>query len=220
MYALLLTFLTAFASADACESKWDFEKDEVGEKPKGFYFDETGRAPDGKWRVVEDEGNKVLGQLDQSRDRNRFALAVVEDSSIEDVQISVRIKAVKGDIDPAGGVVWRYRNSENYLVARLDTSERNIRLYRFVRGNHVQFDVEGDLDVKAGEWYTLRVEHKGREIKVYLNDDVVIVERDRHFTRPGKVGLWTKADSVIYFDNFEVRDLDDRDDDDDDDDDD
>lgn len=189
--------------------KWDFDRDAPGEKPRGFYFDETGQAPDGKWRVLEDEGGKVLAQLDESRDGDRYALAVVEDSSIKHVKVSVRIKAVKGDRDQAGGLMWRYRNSENYLVARLDISERNVRLYRFSRGHRVQFGVEENLDVELGKWYTLRVEHKGRKIKVYLDDDVLIVERDRHFTRPGRVGLWTKSDSVIYFDDLHAKDLDD-----------
>jgi hypothetical protein len=208
----LVLVLLAGMSCGEREWEWDFDKDDPGDKPKGFYFDETGRAPDGKWRVVEVEGGKVLAQLDESRDGDRYALAVVEDSSIEHIKVSVRLKAVKGERDQAGGLMWRYRNSENYLVARLDISERNIRLYRFVRGNRIQFGVEEDLDVQLGKWYTLRVEHKGREIKVYLDDDVVIVERDRHFTRPGRIGLWTKSDSVVYFDDLYAKNLDDDDD--------
>ena len=208
----LALVLLAGMSCGEREWKWDFDKDDPGDKPKGFYFDETGRAPDGKWRVLEDEGRKVLAQLDESRDRDRYALAVVEDSSIEHIKVSVRLKAVKGERDQAGGVMWRYRNSENYLVARLDISERNIRLYRFVRGHRTQFGVEEDLDVELGKWYTLRVEHEGREIKVYLNDEVVIFARDRHFTRPGRIGLWTKSDSVVYFDDLYAKNLDDDDD--------
>jgi hypothetical protein len=142
--------------------------------------------------------------LDRSRDRGRYALAVLDDVSLEDLRLSVRIKAVEGRMDQAGGVVWRYRNSENYLVARLDVSERNVRLYRFVRGNRVQFGAQDNLDVELGQWYTLRVEHRGREIKVYLNDEVLFIERDRHFTREGKIGLWTKADSVMHFDDLQA----------------
>jgi hypothetical protein len=216
MNAAALAFLIALAHAQQ-QRTWNFDMDEPGKKPEGFYFDETGRAPDGKWRVVEHEGNKVLAQLDENRDRDRYALAVVDDFALEHLRISVRIKAVEGDVDQDGGVMWRYRNSENYLVARLDIREKNVRLYRFVRGNRVQFGVEEGLDVQVGQWYTLRVEHRGRQIKVYLNDEVLFIERDRHFTRPGKVGLWTKSDSVVYFDDLEVKELDDPDDDDDDD---
>jgi hypothetical protein len=211
---LLVVLCAAPASGDERSWMWSFDKDSSNEKPAGFYFDDTGKAPDGRWRVVDDEGNLVLAQLDRSRDRNRYALAVVENSSIEHVKISVRMKAVEGDVDQAGGVMWRYRDSENYLVARLDVSEHNLRLYRFVDGNRVQFGVKEKLDLKLGQWYTLRVEHRGREVKVYVDDDVLLIERDRHFRRPGKIGLWTIADSVIHFDDLRAEKLDDPDDDD------
>jgi len=194
---------------------WDFETDKVGGKPAGFYFDETGRAPDGKWRVADDEGKHVLAQLDRSREHTRYALAVVEKSSIEHVKVSVRMKAVKGDLDKAGGVMWRYRDSENYLVARLDISERNLRLYRFRDGTRVQFGVAEKLEIKPGTWYTLRIEHRGREVKVYLDDEILIIERERHFQQSGRVGLWTKSDSIIHFDDFKAERMKDPDDDDD-----
>lgn len=192
------------------EKTWDFEKFEAGRKPDGFYFDETGRAPHGKWRVIQDEGNKALAQIDSSRDNDRYALAVVEDLEFEDVEVSVRIKALAGDSDQAGGVIWRYRNSENYLVARIDISERNVRLYRFVRGNRTQFGVKDGVNIQLGEWYTLRVVHKDDEIQVYLDGDVLFIERDRHFRDAGKIGLWTKADSVVYFDDLKAHKLDGR----------
>jgi hypothetical protein len=213
---LLVVLLATSLHGDERQWTWSFDKDQPDEKPAGFYFDDTGRAPDGKWRVIVDEGNQVLAQLDRSRDRNRYALAVVENSSIEHLKASVRMKAVEGDVDQAGGVMWRYRDSENYLVARLDVSERNLRLYRFVDGNRVQFGVKEDLNVKLGQWYTLRVEHRGREVKVYLDEDILLIERDRHFRRPGKIGLWTIADSVIHFDDLRAQKLDDPDNDDDD----
>jgi hypothetical protein len=211
----IVLLLAASLLSDARSWSWDFEADKVDEKPAGFYFDETRRGAEGKWRIVDDEGNRVLAQLDQDRDPARYALAVVEESSIEHVKATVRIKAVRGDVDQAGGLMWRYRDSENYLVARLDVSERNVRLYRFRDGNRVQFGVKEDLDVKLGQWYTLRVEHRGREVKVYLDDEILLIERERHFRRPGRIGLWTLADSVMYFDDLHAFDLEPPDEDDD-----
>ena len=216
MNSIVVLLLIGLLTADSRERVWDFSKDEVGKKPAGFYFDDTGRAPDGRWRVLEEERqegeegkkNHVLAQLDESRDRGRFALAVIEKSSIKNLKLSVRMKAVKGDLDQAGGIVWRYRNSENYLVARLDVSERNVRLYRFVGGNRVQFGVAQNLDVHVGQWYTLRIEHRGEHVKVYLDEDALFIEKDRHFRRPGRIALWTKADSVIHFDDLKAINLD------------
>jgi hypothetical protein len=206
---LLPAVLGALASVQEASSSWDFSGDEVEKEPGGFYFDETDRAPAAKWRVVEHDGGRVLAQLDRSRGRNRSALAVVKDSRYEDLKLTVRIKAVEGSQDQSGGVVWRYRNSENYLLARLSVSGRNVRLYRVVRGNRVKFGEEDDLRLKPNTWYTLRVEHKGDRIKVYLNDDVLFVERDRHFRDAGKIGLWSGADSLTYFDDFRVQKLED-----------
>jgi hypothetical protein len=229
--SLLVLLLAGRAVGDQRHWEWDFEDDQVNEEPAGFYFDETRDGSKGDWRVVQETAsdaddntentpeNKVLTQIDKDRARDRYALAVVRDSSIEHIKVSVRIKAVGGEADRAGGVMWRYRNSENYLVARLDASERNIRLYRFLNGNRVQFGVKEDVDIELGRWYTLRVTHRGREVKVYLDDDVMIIERDRHFRRPGRIGLWTIADSEIHFDQLRAEDLDasdrsrDRDDD-------
>jgi hypothetical protein len=209
----LLLMLAGPLNADERRWTWDFDNDVPGEKPVGFYFDETGRAHEGKWRVVNDQGKHVLAQLDRSRDRDRYALAVVEESSIEDVRASIRLKIVEGDVDKAGGLVWRYRDSENYLVARLDVEERNIRLSRVRDGNRVQFGVKSNLNVEVGKWYTLRIEHRGREVKVYLDDEALIIERDRHFRRAGRVGLWTIADSAVHFDDFHAEELERRDDD-------
>jgi hypothetical protein len=211
---MALLVAAGLLNGDARERTWSFDMDEPGEKPAGFYFDETEDAKPGHWEVKEDEGgNRVLVQLDRTRDRTRYALAVVEDSSLRDLKVSVRMKAVDGDLDQAGGVMWRYRNSENYLVARLDISERNVRLFRFVDGNRVQFGVKEDLDVENGAWYTLRVEHRGSNVTVYLDDEALFMERDRHFRRSGRIGVWAKSDSVVYFDDLYAKDLDDRDDD-------
>ena len=219
-FAAWVGLLGSASLADDEVSNWNFDADKVDERPAGFYFDDTGRAPDGKWRVVDDDGNHVLAQLDRSRDKDRFALAVVEGSSFGDVRVSVRLKVVEGDVDKAGGVMWRYRDSENYFVARLDVGERNVRLFRIRDGNRVQFGVKEKLDVQPGQWYTLRVEHRGRDVKVYLDDEVILIERERHFRRAGRIGLWAIADSVIHFDELRAQELDRPDDDDDNDDDD
>lgn len=190
--------------------EWNFAKDAVGEKPDGFYFDTTRDKPPGRWEVLDDQGDQVLAQLDEKAEKWRFALAIVDDSSLEDVKLSVRIKAIKGTLDQSGGIVWRYRNSENYLLARLDVADGDVRLVRVRDGNSMPFGVKGNLDLKLDQWYTLRVEHRGREVKVYLDDDIVLIEHDKHFHRPGRIGLWTKADAVTYFDDLKAKNLDDH----------
>jgi hypothetical protein len=197
--------------ASASRFTFDFQADRVGQRPQGFYFDETRGGAEGKWRVVQDGENQVLAQVDRARDKQRFALAVVKDCKLKDVKLAVKIKSVAGEQEATGGVVWRYRNSENYLVARVDILDKRVRLYRVVNGNLATFGREDGLKLKPDTWYTLRVEHKGNTVKVYLDDEVLIVEKDRHFRDAGKVGLWTKADAKTYFDDFRLRNSDDDD---------
>jgi hypothetical protein len=212
---LFVVLLAGLLNGDPHQWKWDFEKDVLGEKPAGFHFDTTRDAPSGKWQIADDGGKRVLAQLDEKREKWRYALAVVEDSSLKDLKLSVRVKAIKGQLDQGGGLVWRYRNSENYLVARLDVVDRDVRLMRVSDGNTTPFGIKEDVDLKPGQWYTLRVEHKGCEIKVYLDEDIVIMKHEKHFDRPGKIGLWTKSDSVMHFDDLQAKQLeadDDKDD--------
>ncbi|HEX6963727.1 MAG TPA: family 16 glycoside hydrolase, partial [Lacipirellula sp.] len=131
------------------------------------------------------------------------------DLKVQDVDMTVRIKAVRGEREQSGGLVWRYKNPGSYLVARLDVADGNVRLFRFWNGNRVQIGLKGELPLKTGEWYTLRVEHQGKHIKVYLNGDIMFMVHDKHFHHPGQVGLWTKSHSVMYFDDLSVKNLDD-----------
>lgn len=204
MIKVLVLLLTSLLNGDSDALTWNFEQDAPGARPAGFLFEQTGKTPPGQWEVVDDGGARVLAQIDRSRDPARYALAVVDDSKLRDVKVSVRIKIAAGDPEQAGGVAWRFQNAENYLAASLDVASRDLRLYRFVDGNRVQFAVEENLDVAPDRWYTLRVEHCGHKIKVYLDDEALLVERDRHFRRSGKIGLWTKSDAVVYFDDLEA----------------
>ena len=118
-----------------------------------------------------------------------------------------KIKVVAGDEEQSGGIVWRYKNSENYLLARLDPEEKNVRVYRVVDGNRVRFGGEQRKKLALNQWYTLRIEHRGSLVKVYLDDEMLFDERDRHFTKAGKVGLWTKGDAVVHFDDVRAQEL-------------
>jgi hypothetical protein len=196
-------------AASALDRTWTFDADAPDKPPAGFYFDTTNDRPDGQWRVVQDGAARVLAQMDKRRDERRLALAVVNDFELRHIRLSARIKIVGGVQEQAGGIVWRYRNSENYLVASINTEEKNVRLYRVVDGNRVRFGGEEHKKLELNRWHTLRIEHRGQRIKVYVDDEMLFDERDRHFNRAGRIGLWTRADSVVYFDDLRAQDLDD-----------
>ena len=188
-------------------ASWDFEKDEIDKPPGGFEFATTAKTPAGNWVVTKDGDGRVLSQLDADKTNGRFALALVKESSFKDLRLSVRARPVSGEVDQAAGLVWRYQDPENYYLVRSNVLESNVRLYRVVKGNRTKFAGKDEVKIKLGEWHLIRIEHRGTAIKVYLNGEMLFEAEDKTFPAGGKIGVWTKADSVTSFDDLTVEEL-------------
>lgn len=186
----------------------DFEGATVGQVPSGWKVARTGTGEGSVWKVVEDKtapkGAKVLAQTAESPGP-MFNLCVNEMSNAQDVEVSVAFKAIKGENDQGGGIVWRYVDENNYYVARYNPLEDNYRLYHVVKGKRTQFGGKEKLKVKQGEWHTLSIKMVGETITCSLNGKFEIEARDKTLTQAGKVGLWTKADAQTYFDDFHAK---------------
>ena len=146
-------------------------------------------------------GGQVLAQVDADYTDYRFPVAVANQPLLRDLQLSVRCKPVSGKVDQACGVVFRYRDENNYYVARANALEDNVTIYHTIKGKRVSFK-NIDTKVAAGVWHTLRVEFEGNKFAVIFDGKKVIEATDDSFSDGGKVGVWTKADSVTLFDDF------------------
>ncbi len=210
--------LTAFIAAGVAvmvytaTTKIDFSQDTIDQPPKGFEFGHTadvGRP--GKWIVQADGANHVLAQTDADPTRSRFPVAVLSDIAAADVDLSVRIRPVSGGIDQAAGLVWRYQNQDNYYIVRANALEDNVVLYKVEGGKRTDLPLKGEgrtygkkSEVPSAQWSTLRVVANGRLFEVYFNGSKLYEVEDATFAEPGKVGVWTKADSVTQFDDLTV----------------
>ena len=190
----------------------DFQDDIVGQPPAAFTFGHTAKvgAP-GRWLVQEEGGNKFLAQLEVDRTGRRFPVAVISDFTATDVDLSVRFKPVSGEVDRAAGLVWRFQDEDNYYVVRANARENNVVLYKVEGGRRTDLPLKGEgrtygkpAQVPSGRWSTLRVVARGNRFEVYLNGARLYEVEDSTFTNAGKVGLWTKADSVTDFDDLTV----------------
>lgn len=207
----LLAFPIAALAEGAGGKTYSFDQDAAGKAPAGFTFARTrnvGKA--GKW-VVEAQkdapsGGKALAQLDKDSTSGRYALAVTNENAPADVRLSVKCKAISGEVDQACGLVFRYKDENNYYITRSNVLEENVRLYHVKDGKRTQF-ANWDGKVPGNVWTELTAEAKGDTLAVYFNGKKVIEARDKTFTEPGKVGLWIKADSVSYFDDLTVNPL-------------
>jgi hypothetical protein len=190
----------------------DFSQDAVDQPPKGFEFGHTaGVGRPGKWVVQAEGQDKFLVQTDADSTRSRFPVAVVSDVTAADLDLSVRFKPVSGRVDQAAGLVWRYQNQDNYYIVRANALENNVVLYKVEGGKRTDLPLKGEgrtygkkSEVPAGQWSTLRVVANGRLFEAYLNGTKLYEVEDATFTQAGKIGVWTKADSVTQFDDLTV----------------
>jgi Domain of Unknown Function (DUF1080) len=192
--------------------KVDFSEDPVGQAPKGFEFGHTAKvgAP-GKWVVQAEGSNKYLAQIDPDNTRSRFPVAVLSDVTAADVDLSTRFRPVSGRVDQAVGLVWRFQNEDNYYIVRANALENNVVLYKVEKGKRTDLPLKGEgrtygkkAQVPAGQWSTLRVVAAGPRFEVFLNGSKLYDVEDSTFRQAGKVGLWTKADSVTQFDDVTI----------------
>lgn len=162
--------------------------------------------------MVEAEGtNKVLTQTDADSTSSRFPLAPLSDVAAADVDLSVRFKPVSGRVDRAAGLVWRYQDEDNYYIVRANALEDNVVLYKVQNGQRRDLPLKGEgrtygkkTRIPSGQWSTLRVVATGRRHEVYFDGTKLYEVEDATFGQAGKVGVWTKADSVTQFDDLVV----------------
>ncbi len=193
----------------------DFEMMPVGQPPSGFMTATTGEGPKGQWVVQQNDeapsGTQVLAQVSEEPLRPQFPLAVYNDVSAADVDLSVEFKPISGVIDQAAGLVWRYQDEYNYYIVRANALEGNVVLYKVEDGERTDLPLAGqgrtygtEAAVPANAWSTLAVSVRGDRFAVSLNGMELFEVEDQIFTDAGKVGLWTKADSATAFDDLTI----------------
>jgi hypothetical protein len=202
-------------AADAASSSFsfNFDADREGAPPAGFSFGKTGGGASGRWVVRAESAApsspNVLAQMDPDATDMRFPIAVAEKLSFRDLKLTARCKMISGRVDQACGLVFRYRDENNYYITRSNALENNIRLYSVKDGKRRQIATHSG-PVTPKTWHAYGVEVKGDHIQVLWDGKKVLDHHDGTFADAGKVGLWTKADSVTYFDDLVVTSMDDR----------
>ena len=194
----------------------DFDELQLVRPPAGFSAALTGGGPPPSWEVQEDtsapSGSNVLLQLSSNATNYRFPICVYEGWSAKDVEVSVRFKPISGQVDQAAGLVWRYQDADNYYVVRANALEDNVVLYKVEHGRRSDLKPKGSwfgygkaVDVPRDRWSALRVRARGSQFDVWLDDENLFQVEDGTFSEPGRVGLWTKADSVTAFDDLSIK---------------
>lgn len=200
--------MTALATAPAMAQTVNFDDAKPGAMPANWTATKTGDgAP--KWTVEKDDTAPSKPNVFKQSGEADYPLAMKDDSSLKDGFVEVKFKSVSGDEDRAAGVIWRCADKDNYYICRPNALEDNVVLYKVAKGKRTPLDIVGrkggygvKTKVAPQQWHTLRVEFAGNRFKVLFNGKHLFDVEDKTFTNAGKVGLWTKADSVMLFDDF------------------
>jgi hypothetical protein len=192
--------MSSLASSVAWAETVNFDDAKVGEAPAGWTATKTGSGA-AKWTVEKDDTAPSKPNVLKQSGEATYPVCIKDDTSLKDGFVEVKFKAVSGETDQAGGVIWRAQDKDNYYIARANALEDNVTIYHTIKGKRVSFK-NVNTKVAFGVWHTLRVDFAGNKFTVTFDGKTVIEATDGSFTDAGKVGLWTKADSVTLFDDF------------------
>ena len=187
---------TALATAETV----NFDKMTTGAAPAGWTATQTGSGT-AKWAIEKDDSAPSKPNVLKQSGQATFPVCFKNDTNLKDGFVEVKFKPVAGKEDQGGGVIWRVRDANNYYVSRANALEDNVTIYHTINGKRVAFK-NINTKVASGVWHTLRVEFQGSSFTVIFDGNKVIEATDTTFADAGKVGVWTKADSVILFDDF------------------
>jgi len=222
-----LLFAALAVPAFAAPTAQGFDNETVGAEPKSF------AAAVGNWVVVDDTGNKRLsvngakwarGQtsagladkaralygeryaefLDNVQAYAYFPIAVMNDvADFREGTITVRFKGVAGRIDQAAGILFNVQPNGDYLTLRANPLEDNLVLWQYVKGRRSSVKWIRNTPTPSGQWHEMKLTVKGKQVEGWLNGKLALTHE---LPKPisGRVGLWSKADSVVYFDDYRV----------------
>ena len=194
--SLASTAVAALSSADTV----NFDNFKTGAVPPGWTATQTGSGS-AKWSVEKDDSAPSKPNVLKQSGEATFPVCIKNDTNLKDGFVEVNFKPITGREDQAGGVIWRCKDADNYYIARANALEDNVTIYNTINGKRVAFK-NTNTKVTSGVWHVLRVDFKGNQFTVTFDDKKVVEASDNSFTEAGKVGVWTKADSVTEFDNF------------------
>jgi hypothetical protein len=198
--ALLPASLLLLATASVMAETVSFDSLGVGPLAGDWVCGVTGSGAS-RWAVETDAHAPSKPNVVRQSAAGDFPWCALKSASMTDGYVEVKFKPISGRSDQAGGVMWRWKDGNNYYVARANALENNVSLYYTTNGrrNTIKYV---DAPVPRNTWHTLRVDFSGNSIKVTLNGRTYIDVQDARIAGPGAVGMWTKADSVTAFDDY------------------
>ena len=161
------------------------------------------------WQITSDGENKVLAQLYSDNPGNHFNIVVNDSIRLKNMTLTVRLKGITGKEDQGGGLIWRFTDKDNYYIVRANPLENNVVLYKVQDGKRGDLPLVGKgktygvkVEPLGNTWHALKLIVKDDLFTVFLDEEELYKVQDTTFPGMGKIGLWTKADAVTWFDDY------------------
>jgi hypothetical protein len=118
-------------------------------------------------------------------------------------EISMRFEGISGRIDQGAGILFNLKTNGDYLALRANPLENNLVLWKFENGRRSQVKWIRNTPTPTRTWHDLTVKIAGKKVEGYLNGKLTL---EHEWTAPitGRIGLWSKADSYVFFDDYTV----------------
>jgi hypothetical protein len=193
---IALAMTTALATAETV----NFDDMSADAAPVGWIATQTGSGT-ARWAVEKDDSAPSKPNVLKQSGQATFPVCFKNDTSVKDGFVEAKFKPISGKEDQAGGLVWRLQDANNYYIARANALENNVTIYHTIKGKRTE-KKRAKMQVASGVWHMLRVDFTGTHFTVTFDGKKALEWDDGTFKDAGKVGVWTKADSVTLFDDF------------------
>jgi hypothetical protein len=178
----------------------NFDNLKTGAPPPDWTATKTGTG-EAKWTIEKDDTAPSKPNVLKQSGQATYPVCIKDDPSLKDGFVEVKFKPISGKVDQAGGLIWRAKDSNNYYIARANALEDNVTIYHTINGRRTE-KKRTNMKVASNQWHTLRVDFQANQFTVTFDGKKAIEWNDETFKEAGKVGVWTKADSVTLFDDF------------------
>jgi len=218
--AVLSVFLLVALTVSGDQLDFDFNRDKVGEPPPGFESLIGGQGSPGDWRVVLDEvpsllapltpgGDRkfkkgVLAQLDKNPTDEHFPMLIYHKEEFADFKITTRFKLVSGEKERMAGIAFRFQDTNNYYYIRASGLGSTFNFFKVIDGQR-SVPISHQIEIPSDQWHEVSIECKGTKIQAWLNGQEALPPLDDRSLSSGKIGFWTKSDSVVYFTDTRIQ---------------
>ena len=204
---LCVFFLTA-CGPTASRSPTDVVTFDTAKRLDDLDFASSGDGGTGEWLVIDNDAGRALAQINTEPSENRLSFAIYRLFSGRDVYVSTRFMTISGKVDQSAGILLRFRSADDYYAVRANALENNVILYRVVAGKRQMIGFM-EVNVSSQAWHTLGIAARDDRLTVLFDGRELFVASDRRLPAPpGKVGLWTRADSMTLFESLKIESLD------------